>query len=261
MKKTPCLYNLKIVVFSLFCGCLFFILNSCGLDTYVVVKSPISVGKEVNYTTTDYSNMYFEFNTNEDMGTYYPSDFTFLGTEVYYKIYSNSSTLTSEVSVLQNLAGSTESSANAADKLINPTTNGGYGYKALKASNSNYSPLIPPKYTNFQKVYIRLTNYQNIEEFSARITVDGKPIGLANTKSVPIRSDNAMSFDFGRNGSKDGVPLSTDGDVKYTTSNSTGNWFVAMFAVGVGRDVTYTTQYSNILYLGSVTINSRKTDN
>lgn len=254
MKKA---LKFKIKYFLIFFSfqCLFLFNISCGLDTYVVLKTPISTGKEVSYTTTDYSNMYFEFNTNEDPGNYYPKDFTFMGTEVYYKIYSSYTTMNSEVSTLQTLAGSTETSASAPDRMINTVSSGGYGYKTLRTAGNNRMPLIPAKITNYQRVYIRLTNYQNLSDFAAVVTVDGNSIG------TPVRYDRDYTFDFGRKGSNDKTPLSSDEDVSYSSTSPDGKWYVAMFAVGVGRDVTYTNQYSNILYLGSVTIDGTKADN
>lgn len=246
-----------------------FFLTSCGLDTYIVVDSPTNVINPPSYTTEDYNNECFEFWTNDSGVASYPSDFKYLGTQVYYKIYGSSSTLASEVSYLQNLANDSENSARAPDKLLNPTSSGGYGYQALQSTNvSDSSVLIPyvdGKLT--QNVYIRLTDYQNLEEFSARILVDGKFLGGSSVKTVPVRFENDLSFNFGRTGENDKKPVPYDSstgegdlDVKGPVP-SDGVWYVAMFAVGVGRDVTYTMQYSNILYLGSVAIDSNSVDN
>ena len=51
------------------------------------------------------------------------------------------------------------------------------------------------------------------------------------------------------------IPASDDVDTKFSsTSQSNDVWYVAMFAVAVGKDTNYTPVYSNILYLGAVTI-------
>lgn len=236
-------------------------LTSCGLDTYIVVDSPTIVINPPSYTTEDFNNECFNFLT-KDSSIYYPSDFKYLGTQVYYKIYGSSSTLDSEVSYLQNLANDSENSARAPDMLLNPTSSGGYGYQALQSTNDSDSSVLIPyvdgKLT--QNVYIRLTDYQNLEEFSARILVDGKFLGGSSVKTVPVRFENDLSFNFGRTGENDEKPVEGDLDVKGPVP-SDGVWYVAMFAVGVGRDVTYTPQYSNILYLGSVAIDSNSVDN
>lgn len=237
-----------------------FFLTSCGLDTYIVVNSPTIVINPPSYTTEDYNNECFEFWTN-DSSIYYPSDFKYLGTQVYYKIYGSSSTLDSEVSYLQNLANDSNS-ASAPYMLLYPTSSGGYGYKALQSTNVSDSSVLIPYVDGklMQNVYIRLTDYQNLEEFSARILVDGKFLGGSSVKTVPVRFENDLSFNFGRTGENDEKPVEGDLDVKGPVP-SDGVWYVAMFAVGVGRDVTYTMQYSNILYLGSVAIDSNSVDN
>ena len=68
-------------------------LTSCGLDTYIVVDGPTNVINPPSYTTEDYNNECFEFWTNDSGVASYPSEFEYLGTQVYYKIYGSSSTL------------------------------------------------------------------------------------------------------------------------------------------------------------------------
>ena len=45
------------------------------------------------------------------------------------------------------------------------------------------------------------------------------------------------------------------------TADEEGKYYVAMYAVAVGRDSTFQTFYSNILYLGSVTIDGKSENN
>ena len=73
--------------FFIFLTGLFLFLNSCGLDTFVVVEPPYSIGVGPNVDTEDYSYKFFQFDTNCDLSGY-PDDFVFLGTNVYYKIYT-----------------------------------------------------------------------------------------------------------------------------------------------------------------------------
>ena len=44
-------------------------------------------------------------------------------------------------------------------------------------------------------------------------------------------------------------------------STENGKWYISAFAVAVGMDATLTNYYSNILYLGSVTIDANSKDN
>ena len=132
MKKTRIIFNINKLLFICILSCLSFFNLSCGLDTYIVVNPPTKIFKQTNYNTTQFNELYFEFDTEEDMGDTYPSDFKFLGTEIYYKIYSTSDLLESDTSYLKSLAGSTETSANLADKLIN-----NYKYKPLKIKGNN----------------------------------------------------------------------------------------------------------------------------
>ena len=104
-------------------------------------------------------------------------------------------------------------------------------------------------------------------EYSARVLVDGQYINGSAANSIPVRYEDDLSFNFGRDASNDKIPVpynssTGEGDLDVTGPvPSDGIWYVAMFAVGVGRDVTYTMQYSNILFLGSVAISSNTPDN
>jgi len=253
------LYAVKSSLPAKFCLIIIFFLPvpvffSCGLDTYIVMRNPETVVHSPSYDTTDYAERYFEFRTNEDTGSFYPDDFVFIGTDVYYKIYNNISTLNSERSTLVSLSNST-SSANAPVKMTDPESSGGYGYQPLRCAQRRDSVLIPARPGSNQSVFIRLTDYLTMDDFAARIMVDDVPLG-GGSSSVPIRNLDARTFNFGRSGNESNkIPASGDLDVKFSSSaTEEGCWYVAMFAVGVGRDVTYTTYYSNILYLGTVTI-------
>lgn len=256
--------NIKISFYFLFfvISSLFY-LTSCGLDTYIVVNSPITVINEPSYLTEDFSNKYFEFNTNDADQNNYPSDFNYLGTQVYYKIYGSFSTMLNEIELLETLAES-ENSAQAPGRMID-----GYGYQPLQVANWDGNVLIPVNTSkSYQQVKIRLTDYQNEPEFSARILVDGQYLNGSASNSIPVRYEDNLSFNFGRDASNDKIPVpynsSTgkgDLDTKASSVPSDGVWYVAMFAVAQGRDVTYTMQYSNILFLGSVAIDSNTPDN
>lgn len=258
MKKT--LERIRHISF-VFSMCLFlFNILSCGIDSITVIDEPVNTRHTPLYSNTDYAEAYFEFWTNEvNAGNY--GDCHFLGTEVYYKIYTDASSMNSEKNNLVSTANSDTSSATAPTKMIDS-----YGYRALKVTNQVKNTLIPSTGKN-QRVYIRLTDYQNIPDFAARIVLDGES-NLTGTDqvNVPIRNNNSevLSFNFGRssaNSELNKVPVEGDLDVKFSSSTTDGKWYVVLFAVGVGQDNTYTKMYSNILYLGDVTIDSNSFDN
>lgn len=265
MKKTCNLIGQ--IFFPLIITCLFLFNTGCGLDTFYVIDAPNAIYHQPEYTNEiQFDQKYFEFGTNETNSI---EGFDFEGTEVYYKIYNTSSQMTSEVSSLQSLANDAEKSVNAAEKMITATNSdgsGGYGYKQLRVDGRYESPLIPYTGSN-KRILIRLTDYQDVEKYSARICIvngnnDESYLYGSSTKTIPVRDVNRKSFNFGRNGDKDSVPLSTgEDDVKYVKDSGSDLWYVAMFAVAVGKDSTYVQYRSNILYLGSVRIDSSSFDN
>jgi hypothetical protein len=187
------------------------------------------------------------------------SEFVFLGTAVYYKIFNNHSTMESEDSAIDAVNTSSNYST-AATKMIET-----YGFEELKTSAGTISPLVKATGSN-RHVYIRLTNYQSSDDYAAKITVAGTEL------AVPLRMvsvDSAYcTFDFGRTSGKtdDGyyneVPSKGEDDVTYSSSfSSDGVWYVDLYAVAVGRDTTYTTSYSLVLHLGAVPIDANSEDN
>lgn len=252
-KKIECLiYSLVLA------GCFLFLNTSCGLEEYYYLDSPREYNNMPSvdrYSDTDYTDRYFEFRTNEtDLLDYLEndSDFRFMGTDVYYKIYNNYDTMISERSSLSSASLNNEYSA--ASKLIDT-----YKYLPLKYEGQSVLTLIPATGKN-QRVYIRLSNYQN-DSYSSRLLIDGVNKGA-------LRRNPAVggSFDFGRNayGSSNihKIPDSSDADVKYSSSfTNPGKWYIPLYAVAMGRDSNYSYTYSNIFYLGTVCIDQNSEDN
>lgn len=248
--------------FSLFVVCLILFNTSCGLDTYIVMDDPVSnVTHTPEYSSIQFQDNYFEFYTNEKGN--YPNDFMFLGTEVYYKIYNNYSVMNQERATLESLASDKDTAAKAPDRLRYETSAGGYGYMPLRVSGYSESPLIKAADSaHNQHIYIRLTDYQSDPLYASKITIDGESV-VENTVSKPVRSIENYTFNFGRKGSADKIPTNDtkEKDVKYSTFSAEHTWYVCMFAVAVGRDVTYQPFYSNITYLGCVPIIDSTSDN
>lgn len=245
MKK----YKAFFVPFVL-AAALFF--TTCGLDTFYIVDPPTSVIHEPVYTSTDFAANYFNFNSAIYTG---PTDFNFLGTAVYYRIYASSSTMLSRQSAISAVNTAADYSA-AATKMI------GYGYKQLNTSDGNIQPLISAQGA---AVYIRLCNYgdgsDSSNEYRARIgLIDKVPRRTVSSSGTP------KTFDFGRhnnpkyNSDLNSLPVSGDEDFESGTVEN-NKYYVDLYAVAVGRDVTYTTYYSNVLHLGSIPIDATAENN
>ncbi|MCR5189430.1 MAG: hypothetical protein K6C97_10880 [Treponema sp.] len=236
--------------------CLFLFNMGCGLDVFYVIEAPTTIIHSPSYDSTDFSESYFAFYTNET-NISSTSGLKFKGTEVYYRIFDSSSQMQSEVNTLVSLSNDDSTSSTAADTMIKS-----YGFSKLRVKDNYEEPLIPYSGTN-KNIYIRLTDYQDIEAYSARILEDGASgtyLNSATSKTVPVR--NAYyTFNFGRDGSTDKVPEKDDDDFDYISGPTDSKYYVAMFAVAFGYDAAYTNYYSNILYLGSVTIDASTTDN
>jgi hypothetical protein len=235
-----------------FCSCLVSF-SGCGLTEYYTLDAPTVTYNSPSYTTTDYTAKYFDFLTRESGMTDYlssSSDFVFLGTAVYYKIYNNYSTMLSRNSSISSVNTSSNYSS-AATKMIET-----YEYQQLGTDSGTITPLVSATGSN-RRVYIRLMHYGSSNDYAAKITIAGTEL------AVPLRVGNKYTFDFGRTSSDDdnAVPVSGDDDVEYGTASSSGKWYVDMYAVAVGRDSSYTTSYSLVLHLGSVTIDQNETDN
>lgn len=259
MKRAIHLYRL-----SFFAVISFLFLAACGLDTYYTIDPPRIV-HAAEYNSADYDNNYFEFVTASGSST---SDFVFLGTGVYYRIYADSSTMLSRQASISAVNNTSDYSA-AAQRMI------GYGYEELRRADGVYSPLVGSTSTD---VEIRLTNYHETETdgdgnqsgYPSYINVGGTQVGVP--RRVVTTSGVAQTFDFGRaDDSKyavDGVDSSkvnaapASGDEDFESGSPTDKkYYVDMYAVSVGRDSTYTMYYSNVLHLGSVTIDANSADN
>ncbi len=246
----------KYIILLLCFVCLLFFNTACGLDVFYVMESPVTNVHTPSYDSSDFAERYFSFFTNENVST--NSGFSFKGTDIYYRIFDSSSQMQSEVNSLISLSNNESTSNTAATKMIET-----YKFNKLRISGYYEEPLIPYSGQNRQ-IYIRLTDYQSIEDYSARILEGGENGSYVNssvTKTIPVRNVNRTSFNFGRSGSNDKAPAKGDDDVDYISGPTNNTWYVAMFAVAVGYDSTFTNYYSNILYLGSVTIDGSTVDN
>lgn len=246
-----------IVVLTVACFFLF-LMTGCGLDTYPVLFAPYSDGHTAYYDSDDFTQRYFSLRTNDSENS--SSSVKFKGTEIYYKIFNNYSTMVSYQSAVSTLNTDSNYTA-AAEKMIDTQ-----GYKTLKLSTGSITPLVKATGDN-RYVYIRLTDYGTSEAYSQGICLAGevlKTFSLADaltyngTAVYPRRSINQKyTFNFGGNNTDtDLVPIKTDEDVCWTdTTTKEKTWYVDLYAVSVGIDTsTWTTYYSPVLHLGSTSI-------
>ncbi|MCI1210079.1 MAG: hypothetical protein LKF96_11615 [Treponema sp.] len=244
-------YKFMLLIFS----CCLFLLTGCGLETYYVLEPP-TVASHVPTTDSVGEEKYFAFRTNDSYNNSL-DDIKYKGTAVYYKIYTNLSTMNSHISAISALNTSSNYSK-AAKKMIET-----YGYQQLGTDDGTVHPLIEASSGSGQNVIIRLTNYyEDLADDDAKY-LNEPIITIADADfSVPKRYDNKYSFDFGRTGNYDGTPSSDDTDVEYSSSFTTSDiWYVDMYAVAVGLDTTYSKLYSLVLHLGSISIDAGSENN
>lgn len=259
--------NLLILLSCMIAGVF---VSSCGLEEVITVEEPLVTYNNPLFSSSDPESWYFNFKTSSEGGE------NFVGTDVYYKIYNNSSTLTSEKSSILSVNTSTNSSA-AATRMIET-----YKYQQLVGDAGD--AVMFPKDVGSVTVIMRLKNYQNglgpepsqsdtakynnyIESKKSRykweacIGILSGAEYLYNTY-IPYRYDRTRSFDFfdydqdNKGGTRDVIPVDGDSDYKYSsTASIEDTYYIQMFAVGVALDpYTVSASYSLVLDLGSVPI-------
>lgn len=219
-------------------GCLILFNPSCGLDTFYVIDAPVNAVHTPSCESGDYTENYFDFYT---MDRDYDS-VKFLGTEVYYKIYKSSARLNTEADDLVSIATKSDNTAAAAERMVQT-----YKFQPLRAYGHEGDNVLFPTTGSNQRINIRLSTYT---VYPAQISING-----GTSIGRPVRYlDKKPTFQFIATDS-DSIPKSEDVDVNTNgTSTDENMWYVSLFAVAIGQDATYSTVYSNVLYLGSVQI-------
>ena len=240
MNKAYC--KIKFFLITLLTVCLITFNAGCGLDTVYVIDAPDTIIHEPDYNNMTLHEAYFEFITNERKY----EGINFLGTDVYYKIYRNSSVMENERKIINSAALNDSSSSRSADLLIS-----NYKYYSLEADGYYSSDVLIPFENSNRNVKIRLSDsYPDMAE----ILVNNENIYGASLRVLPVRNvPERVSFNFTKDDPKT-IPKSDDVDVKYNGNGTDTEWYVCMFAVGVAQDANYVPVYSNALYLGSVKI-------
>lgn len=218
-------------------ACLFFF--ACGIPVYYVIEPP-QADHIPTADTGDISQRYFSFICPYSSSTD-NSEFLLQGTEIYYKIYDTRSDMDSDIS---NISGrNTEYSEDGYRRMTE------LGYKEMRSSTGD-TPIIR-KITSTRTIRVRLSTEG---AYSAEIYDETNNQRL----SVPMRIDTIStaggnkSFTFTSNYKPS--PDDSDTRIRSTEDSNNGPWYINLYAVSVGRDLSFAQHYSSVLHLGNLEI-------
>lgn len=228
---------------------------SCGLDEVTYVTEPTVTSNNPLYTNSDFLTWYSDFSTKE-----HDQSDSFIGTDVYYKIYNNYSNLVSQRNSILSVNTAANNSA-AASRMIET-----YKFQSL-GTNIGTDTVFLPATLSDRRLRIRLKTYKGNESYvgediyTRRACVIGAKFGTDGSV-IPYRNGNSKSFDFfdddedNKGGSRDVIPIEGDADYYHSaTASEKDTFYVQMFAVGVVFDQTsLSNSFSLVLDLGSVPI-------
>ncbi len=209
------MYNTKSLKHIIFTFFVLVLCISCGVSGGSSASSPSS-----NHSPAcdDPTQNYFSF-TTEAASNYAQN--AFLGTAVYYKIYTSTSNIINHY----NTIAAETTGAGGKSKLES------YGYRLL--NGADYIISASPA---SQTVDIRLFDETAYTKY---IKINGTD-SVAPARYLPGKSFQFSSTEYPRNG---------DGDLN-GSETSTGPWYVAAYAVSVVTSEALTTGYSKPKYLG-----------
>jgi hypothetical protein len=227
-------YQGKLCILVIFSLILFS--SSCGLPVYYIIYPPVNADSLPGDTQ---ESRFFSFKTADAQNS--TSDI-YRGIDVYYKIYNNKNDRDSDISQIQ--AVNSEFSQSGFNKMQ------GLGYAKLSSEPKlhNSSDVLFDKEDSDHFIKIRLFD-EGPEDSRYEAGFESDKISF-NTGSEPIRS-NGNSFQFGEKN------LPAQGDADYTHNENeeeSESFWVAAFAVSVGRDGFFQAYYSSLLPLGSIKI-------
>ena len=260
--------RITIMFFAVPC---LFLFADCGLESFYFLDAPVTDGHSYpTYDSSDPLSFCFRFMTaeqSENNSQYIGSgaEFSFKGTEVYYKIYNNFNTMKSNENTIDNLnTSSTASVSAAADRLL-----GSFRYQPLCFTGGSdvvsETPFVAASGTD-RYVYIKLNDYGSSDDYKSSICIgDHSFDSFESASSVmekgiavrPVRKlDKPYGFNFNADDEDNNpLPVKDDPDVNLSeTPSEEGKWYVDMYAFSYGSDTTPTPSYSRVLFLGSITI-------
>ena len=207
-------------VLCLFTCILFLLLFSCGLDVYYFVEPPF------DSIPPDQTFQVFSFTTADSDNTnpgVVGQTINFLGTDVYYKIYTNEDVLLEQKKIID--SANAEYTENGINKLNS------LGFQRL-TSNPYSDPLIK-KSTSNQNVKIRLFD---TAVYKSKVEVSGVD------KGIPLRYDGS-SFNIQSGEILEGLDINGN-------PTSDPNYYVLMYAVSVSTVNLSQRIYSSLCPLG-----------
>lgn len=231
MKLIKDLYNKIVKLPILFFVIISLFLCSCGLDVFYYLEPPYDA---VMPTEDPVSHLY-QFKTAD---TQNDSVEFYKGTQVYYRIYSNVSTLNSHISSINTV--NKDYSDAGFNKLLS------YGYKPMKSDQNE--TLFLPNINNNLKIEIRLTKTTLDKGYEVGIFKNSVKIAIPNRYDSSINDESI--FDFDEESENENIPLETDLDYEYVSGAT--EWYVNAYAVSMGIDSSYSSFYSKVLHLGNI---------
>ena len=218
--------NIKVFATCILVLCLVFFNLSCGLDIIEYYEPPYVTINPPEPENIDSNQKYISFRTNNSENT----SISFKGTNVFYKIYNNREDARNDRDRLKSISQNDYSGTSAETLITN--------YKYAMLNNSN---ILCPKSGSDYDVRIDFTDSNRFA-----LIINGK-------EQKPLRAVENKEFNFDssywtyENEQR-------DFDVKYNPSSATDVWYVQFFAASVGLSSTLTEQYSNIVYLGCISL-------
>ena len=219
----------KIMVFAtcILVLCLVFFNLSCGLDIIEYYEPPYVTINPPEPENIDSNQKYISFRTNNSENT----SISFKGTNVFYKIYNNREDARIDRDKLKSISQNDYSGTSAETLITN--------YKYAMLNNSN---ILCPKRESGSDYDVRI-DFTDSNKFALIINGD---------EQKPLRAVENYEFNF--DSSYWTYDNERDFDVKYNSSSATDVWYVQFFAASIGLSSTLNEQYSNIVYLGCISL-------
>ena len=219
--------NIKVFATCILVLCLVFFNLSCGLDIIEYYEPPYVTINPPEPENIDSNQKYISFSTNNSENT----SISFKGTNVFYKIYNNREDARNDRDRLKSISQNDYSGTSAETLITN--------YKYAMLNNSN---ILCPKSESGSDYDVRI-DFTDSNSFA--LIIDGK-------EQKPLRAVENYEFNF--DSSYWTYDNERDFDVKYNSSSATDVWYVQFFAASIGLSSTLTEQYSNIVYLGCISL-------
>ncbi len=223
--------NIKVFATCILVLCLVFFNLSCGLDIIEYYEPPYVTINPPEPENIDSNQKYILFSTNNSENT----SISFKGTNVFYKIYNNREDARNDRDRLKSISQNDYSGTSAETLITN------YKYAMLN-KNINNSNILCPKSESGSDYDVRI-DFTDSNRFA--LIINGE-------EQKPLRA--VENFEFNFDSSYWSYDNERDFDVKYNSSSATDVWYVQFFAASVGLSSTLTEQYSNIVYLGCISL-------